>query len=228
MPEISWRREFPGDAQQLAEVRRWLASLLPESPARDDLALVATELGSNAILYTSSGQGGGFAVEVTWSRGVVRVAVIDGGAAGGPRVVDDPLGEHGRGLRAVRGLSERMGVSGSPAGRTVWADIAWGDADAAEPASPQPADIAADLASRFGVPAWFGQATRQWWALTAPGRDVAALGQLVAAPTAHGLAGLLAQLPTAPVPQRLPGDGETLPGRRGSRSRLPGRAATAA
>src|SRR5450432_3857222 len=130
MPEISWRREFPGDPRQLAEVRRWLASLLPKCPARDDLALITTELASNAILHTASRRGGGFAVQVTWCRWVVRVAVADGGAPDAPRVVDDLLGEHGRGLRAVQGLSERTGVSGGPAGRVVWADIAWGDAEA--------------------------------------------------------------------------------------------------
>src|SRR5450432_3787446 len=120
MRESRWRREVSGDPLQLAVMRRWLASLLPECPARNDLVLVATELGSNAVLYTASSRGGGFAVEVTWSRGVVRVAVADGGAPGGPRVVEDPLGEHGRGLQVVRALSERMGVSGGPEGRLVW------------------------------------------------------------------------------------------------------------
>jgi serine/threonine-protein kinase RsbW len=151
MPETSWRRKFPGDPRELRVMRRWLASLLPECPARDDLALAATELASNAIRHTASGQGGQFAVEVTRSPGVVRVAVTDGGGAGEPRVIDDPLSEHGRGLRAVGGLSERMGVSGGHLGRRVWADIAWGDADAAEPASPQPA--ARPHRGRPGLPA---------------------------------------------------------------------------
>jgi len=40
---------FPGEERQLAVLRRWLATLLPACPARDDVILVATELASNAI-----------------------------------------------------------------------------------------------------------------------------------------------------------------------------------
>lgn len=37
-----------------------LASVLPECPARDDVISVATELASNAILHTASGNRGWF------------------------------------------------------------------------------------------------------------------------------------------------------------------------
>lgn len=40
------RRAFHGVESQLEPLRRWLESLLPVSPARDDLVLVATELGT--------------------------------------------------------------------------------------------------------------------------------------------------------------------------------------
>jgi hypothetical protein len=178
---------FPGDSRQLAKLRRWLESLLPECPARDDVTLVATELGSNAVLHTASGRGGWFAVEITWHRSVVRVAVADGGAPGGPNMSGDPTGENGRGLLVVRGLSVQTGACGDERGRLVWADVPWGDAGAAEFASPQDryeaaiGDGLASLASRFaGVPAWFGRSTLQWWALAG--------GELVAAPSAQELA----------------------------------------
>jgi hypothetical protein len=220
MPEISWRRVFPGEKRELAAMREWLSGLLPACPERDDLLLVATELGANAIRHTASGRGGQFTVRVTWMAGAVWVAVADDGAPDGPRVINDPLSEHGgRGLRVVQGMSARMGVSGDPGGRQVWADIPWGDAAAAEPASPWADEETiqaglAGLASRFGVPVWFGRATRQWWALAAPGRDMAAPGQLVAAPTAHDLAGLLRQLPAvSPAPgRRYRGDADPAPG----------------
>jgi len=233
MREISWRRVFSGEEWELAAMREWLAGLLSACPERDDLLVVATELGTNAIRHTASGRGGQFAVRVIWMVGVLRVAVADGGAPDGPRVIDDPLSEHGRGLRVVQGMSARMGVSGDQGGRQVWADIPWGDTAAAEPASPWTAEETiqaglADLASRFGVPVWFGRATRRWWALTAPGRDLAAVGQLAAAPTAHDLADLLSQLSPAPVPHHLPGAGQALPGSRGSRPQPRGRARTAA
>jgi Histidine kinase-like ATPase domain len=226
MPEITWRRAFPGEERQVAVLRQWLGALLPACPERGDVAVVATELGTNAIRHTAS-RGGQFTVEVTWQKRVVRIVVADGGAPSGPELIDDPLGEHGRGLRVVHGLSARSGVSGDHRGRRVWAEIAWGDAAAAEPASPPASKdtVAAGLAylaSHFaGVPVWFGEATGLWWAL-------ANCNQLVPAPTARDLAGLLSQMPATAVPRRLPGAGHGLPGTPGSPSRPHGRAGTAA
>jgi serine/threonine-protein kinase RsbW len=156
-----WGRLFPGEACQLSAVRRWVASLLPECPARDDVTCVATELGTNAIRHSASGRGGSFAVEIIRHRQGVRVAVTDGGAPDGPRTIDDPAAEHGRGLQIVRGLSARTGVCGDHRGRMVWADVPWAGTAAAEAASlPDPDEEAirasmAGLASRFtGTPAW--------------------------------------------------------------------------
>jgi anti-sigma regulatory factor (Ser/Thr protein kinase) len=132
---LRWRRVFPGEERQLGVLRRWLELLLPECPERGDVACVATELGTNAVRHTASGRGGWFAVEITWHRQAVRVAVADGGAPGAPQVLDDPAGEHGRGLLVVRGLSVRTGICGDHRGRLVWADVPWGDAGAADSAS---------------------------------------------------------------------------------------------
>jgi serine/threonine-protein kinase RsbW len=175
-------------------VRRWLSSLLPDCPARDDVLSVATELSSNAIMHTLSGHGGQFTVEVTWYGAVVQVSVTDSGAATGPMDIDDPGGEHGRGLIVVRGLSVRNGVHGDQRGRQVWADVRW-DGPAATVAAVSPdgqeaaiRDGETALARRFaGVPAWFGRATGAWWAL-------AGNAGLVTAPTASELAGLLYRL----------------------------------
>lgn len=122
---LRWWQVFPGEARQLGVVRRWLASLLPECPARDAVISIATELGSNALLHTASGRSGLFAVEVTWQESVVRVVVADGGSPTEPHVIEDRAAEHGRGLLLVRGLSLRSGVTGDHRGRLVWADIAW-------------------------------------------------------------------------------------------------------
>jgi hypothetical protein len=156
LPGMRWRRVFPGHAQELAELRRWLTCQLPESPARDDLVSVATELCSNAILHTASGQGGWFAVEITWHGSVVRVAVADDGGPNEPRVIEDQSIESGRGLLLVRGLSLGTGVSGDQRGRLVWADVRWEATDhaAADP-SGDPYEAAIrdgeeTLARRFG------------------------------------------------------------------------------
>jgi hypothetical protein len=123
---VLWRqRAFPGEECQLGMLRRWLAAELPECPARADVTCVATELGSNAIRHTASGQCGLFVAGFTWLGAAVRVAVADGGAPSGPRVAKDKEGEQGRGLLVVRGLSARVGVCGGLQGRLVWADVPW-------------------------------------------------------------------------------------------------------
>jgi hypothetical protein len=138
-PALRWRRAFPGDSAQIGALRRWLEWLLPPCPARDDLVSVAVELGTNAVRHTASGSGGQFAVEVTWSVQMARVAVYDGGAPDGPRVIEDPLGEAGRGLLMVNTLSVRRGVSGNAQGRVVWADILWaGPGGPGQPEFPGP------------------------------------------------------------------------------------------
>jgi len=177
---LRWRRAFPGEERRLSLLRRWIASLLPECPARDDVAVIANELSSNAIRHTASGRGGWFAVEVTWYGPVVRVAVADSGAPTAPRVIDDPASEHGRGLLVVRELSMHMGVCGDGRGRLMWADVRWDASPAAAVATPDADEAAirdgqAALARRFaGVPAWLGRATLAWWALADPGGLVSA------------------------------------------------------
>ena len=152
VPGLHWRRVFPGDERQLGVLRRWLASLLPDRPARGDVACVATELGANAVRHTASGLGGGwFAVQITWHTPVVRVAVADGGAPAGPRIIDDPAGEYGRGLLVVAGLSTRTGVCGDHRGRLVWADVPWG---ARAPLSPPHPPILTRRRSVTRRPTW--------------------------------------------------------------------------
>jgi Histidine kinase-like ATPase domain len=210
---MRWRQVFRGEERELAAMRRWVESLLPDCPARDDVTLVATELGTNAIRHTASGRGGWFAVDITWHQSAVRVAVTDRGSPGGLRIIDDPAAEHGRGLLVVQGLSVRTGVCGDHRGRLVWADVPWGDAVAAEPASPrEPYEAAigdgqAALSSRFtGVPAWFGRSTLQWWAVAG--------GKLIAARTPQELASIIGRvLGTAP-PRSSPAMRTVSPGAR--------------
>jgi serine/threonine-protein kinase RsbW len=197
VPGLRWRRVFAGDERQLSVLRRWLEYLLPPCPARHDVTAVVSELGANAIKHTASGRGGWFAVEVTWLGPVVRVAVADSGGPAEPHVIDEPAGEHGRGLLLVRGLAARTGWCGDQRGRLIWADVPWNDAaTAARPDAYEAAirDGESALARRFaGIPGWFGRATLAWWALTGP-------SGLVTAPTARELAALLYRLLNATPP----------------------------
>jgi len=145
-----WRRVFAGEERQLRELRRWLASLLPDCPVRDDVTVVANELAGNALLHTSSGSGGQFAVEITRCRAVIRVAVADGGGTTEPHLIEAPASaEHGRGLLLVRGLSKRAGVAGDERGRVVWAEVAWDDPDGV---------IRASASGHPAASIWAGQA----------------------------------------------------------------------
>ena len=231
--QLRWRRVFPGRESQLRELRGWLARLLPTCPARDDVATVATELAGNAVAHTGSGRGGFFAVEVTWTVGMVRVAVADGGAPSEPQFDADPgpLGERGRGLVMVRSLAARTGVCGDARSRLVWADVPWHGAEAAKPPQFPPGleaairDGSAALAGRHAdVVTWFGCATLQWWALP----RYRGVGSLLCAPSPRELASKLDGLYSTPEPEHdrtrmgaAPWDAQRPVAPRGQRLRTP-------
>lgn len=113
-------RPFPGRPESARAARVWVASYLPGSPVADDVALMVSELVTNALRYSRSGQPGGrVTVILKISRGEVRVDVIDQGAV--PeltepvRHIDAALGEASRlgaGLVIVRELANTFGVEG--------------------------------------------------------------------------------------------------------------------
>lgn len=185
-------RAFPGDASQLRTMRRWIEDLLPPCPARDDVIEVAGELAGNAICHTLSGHGGEFGVRIEQMPDMVRVTVADRGGESGPRLVTDPMGEHGRGLRIVSALSVRVVVTGGKSGRLVEADVPWTVTAEPEPeAEPSAEEELAMLGNMFpGLLVWFGKATRQWWAVVVTDGS----HRLVGAPSSWELAALAGTL----------------------------------
>lgn len=179
-----WWRIFPGEAVQLAVLRRWAEDLLPACPARDDVIEVACELAANAICHTRSGDGGQLGVRIEQRPGLVSVTVADSGGDTEPRLVEDPLAEHGRGLRIVHALSARVSMAGGENGRIVQADVPWAGNDGLDREITRNTAV---LHGMFpGAPVWFGQATRQWWAVVmVDGSD-----RLIGAPSAGELATL--------------------------------------
>jgi len=195
---VRWRRVFPGREDQVGQVRRFVAELLAGYPERDDVALCATELSTNAIRHTASGHGGFFAIELSWAGMTIRLSIADAGAPAGPvlrRRDPDTLEEAGRGLDVVASLSDGYGFEGDHRGRVVWAQFSSASAAAPHaarvPLVPQPAteEDAALLARQYaGWLTWFGPWTRQWWAL--PRRDQGAT-LLITASSARALASRL-------------------------------------
>ena len=130
-PCSRWHRVLPGHQRELSHSRRWLSSPLPECPARDDVLSVATELGSNALEHTASGQyGGWFAVEFARHQSTVQVAVtgerprkcaMNGTADAMARdgLEDNPVTGPARGCPAARVIAARAGHGWSLLGSGV-------------------------------------------------------------------------------------------------------------
>jgi two-component sensor histidine kinase len=83
--------------------------------------LAVSELASNAVLWSASGEGGLFLVRVRRVTLWARIEVADAGPA---TAVSEP--GNGYGLEIVRRLTGRSGANHYPDGRrTSWAECTW-------------------------------------------------------------------------------------------------------
>ena len=120
------RRTFPGDPRALRTARHWIHATLNGHPRSDDAALILTELGTNALTHTASGDGvGSFHVTLTVSELTTTIAVTDAGhSKTAPEVQHPPLNAtHGRGLGMVAALADSVTVQGNDSGRTIIAEL---------------------------------------------------------------------------------------------------------
>ncbi len=123
LPGFSLSRTFPGTADQVARARRFVSALVAGSAVADDLTLCTSELVTNAIEHSRTGEPGGhFTVSVTLGVIGVRVEVTDQGGPWAAR--DDQDGLRGRGLTIVSALAASSGISGDDSGRTAWCLLA--------------------------------------------------------------------------------------------------------
>ena len=170
-----WTRRFRGGPDQVLEVRHWLEDLLPDCAARADVLLLASELCTNAIVHSRSGEAGGqFSVDVDWAPALARVVIGDQGSAKAPAIAPRSgdaaqLGESGRGLLLVDDVADDWGTASCPNRRWVWADVQWqvrGGLPLAAPGGPDSA-IAGNALIRKAFPGtsvWWGHRTEAWWA----------------------------------------------------------------
>jgi anti-sigma regulatory factor (Ser/Thr protein kinase) len=120
---------FPGDAASVGQAREFVRGVLGEAwPGLDDLLLMVSEVASNAVRHTASGDDGGwFDLTVSAAGYAVRIAIADSGSSSEPRIPDngaDPdVLTGGRGLRIVDALAARWGHSGDELGRVVWFEV---------------------------------------------------------------------------------------------------------
>lgn len=146
-----FQRTYPGDPSQVRQVREDITLVFGWCLMAEELILVASELATNAIKHTKSGNGGQFTVTVRIRYGdYAWIGVKDQGgkpALRGPDGQDDPQAAHnadrslGKGLAIVRALAGEgnWGLSplsqASPSGNLhpeqnaprhmAWARIPW-------------------------------------------------------------------------------------------------------
>ena len=119
---------LPFAASSVGVARRRLVSDLIAAGICDsavcDVALVFSELLSNALRHADPLPGGN--IEVSWRTGAdwVQVSVADGGGETRPELGEPtPGATGGRGLRIVAKLSRGWGTSHGDVGTTVWARV---------------------------------------------------------------------------------------------------------
>jgi anti-sigma regulatory factor (Ser/Thr protein kinase) len=120
---------YPGTPESVPAARRFVRAMLAHSPRVHDLELIASELITNAICHTPSGQRRGtFTITVQHRPGGARLEVADLGTLPWrpARPSRDEMTEHGRGLGIVIALADEVGYRPGPGdSQVIWADVTW-------------------------------------------------------------------------------------------------------
>lgn len=125
---------LPAHGASVAAARSRVGELLRQwgvcEPVHDDVALVISELFTNALVHTDSSE---ITCRLQTTAETVYLAITDQGlGATGPQV-REPDAESGRGLLLVNALAELWGVSNDHGhGRTVWAILPWDEPESAQ------------------------------------------------------------------------------------------------
>jgi anti-sigma regulatory factor (Ser/Thr protein kinase) len=105
----AYTRAFAGCPESVSVARAWVAGFAPGSAA-DDVAVMTSELVTNAVLHSASRlPGGQVTVSVRAMDDMVRVDVVDQGAV--PPDLTAPRGL-GLGLAIVAALADVFGADG--------------------------------------------------------------------------------------------------------------------
>jgi hypothetical protein len=117
---IWWERSFIGNKDQLTLLRAVLGSLLAGCPMADDVILLMSELGANAVRHSGSGRGGGiFTARLLDFPGEYVLGVIEDGGSEWDGDLQGSARE-ASGLFLVLAMSADCGVYGGRRKRAVW------------------------------------------------------------------------------------------------------------
>jgi len=126
------QRTFRGEQDQVASARDFVKRVMGRCPMLDEAVLLTSELCTNTLLHTASGQGGSFEVTVRCDDESVRVEVRDDGSKNVPAIRGiDEFSEAGRGLALVDLIATRWGQNGDELGRSVFFELRWGHSQTA-------------------------------------------------------------------------------------------------
>ncbi|GAB2846309.1 hypothetical protein GCM10027176_57450 [Actinoallomurus bryophytorum] len=116
---------LPGVERSVAVGRRFVRDTLgTRHPALEKVALSVSELATNAIMHTPSGDGGHLTIGIRATGHVIRAEVTnDGTMATKPRVRRDAEAENGRGILIIEALAESWGVIEDSGTTTVWVEF---------------------------------------------------------------------------------------------------------
>ena len=123
VPVIVGSLTIAGRTRNVAEARAFVSRTLGTThPCTDVAVLLCSELVTNAVLHSDSGQpGGAVTVVVLGLPGAVRVEVVDNGSSLSTPVVKAEVYEpDGHGLFLVEQLAENWGYTRDEVGTTVW------------------------------------------------------------------------------------------------------------
>jgi len=124
--------ELPGRPESAATAPALVRQILGENhPSVGDATLIVSELVSNAVAHTRSGQPGGTVtvdVEMSAQPPAVCIRVEDAGGSAVPVLAAAaPGNEHGRGLRIVAALAAEWGTEHSETGSATWCRLTEGE-----------------------------------------------------------------------------------------------------
>ncbi|MEY9969553.1 hypothetical protein ABIA33_007642 [Streptacidiphilus sp. MAP12-16] len=123
---MPWIAQFPGEPGSAGAARRMVRDALGCDPRTEEAELIASELVTNALLHSASGQGGIVWVMVAYKSEAIRIEVTDEGKHGEPLSGRNPeeAEDFGRGLAIVDALAQAWGAHGEiDECHTVWAEL---------------------------------------------------------------------------------------------------------
>ena len=119
-------RVLPGTPESASAARQIAHQLLGDGPATETVMLLVSELVTNAITHSRSGDPGGtVTVALCAGSAGILVQVRDDGGALEPCVssISGNDAEHGYGLLLVDALADRWGTLSTPEGRVTWCRV---------------------------------------------------------------------------------------------------------